>query len=79
MVAEKARYEFACVLPGITSSTIVDDQIYVNEPRLVVALDMFNCKIRGIKLQYIATVTELTGKTFRNSKIDANLCNPAGR
>ena len=47
MVAEKARFEFACVLPGITSSTPADDRIYVNEPRMTVALDMFNCKIKG--------------------------------
>ena len=47
LIAEKNKYEFACVLPGITSSTVVDGQVYVNEPRMVVALDMFNNKIKG--------------------------------
>ena len=47
MIAEKTRFEFACVLPGITTSTVVDGLIYVNEPRLVIALDLFNDKIKG--------------------------------
>ena len=47
LIAEKTKYEFAVVLPGVTSSTGADGHIFVNEPRLVVVLDMFNCKIRG--------------------------------
>ena len=47
MIAEKVKFEFACVLPGITSSTGADGHVYVNEPRLVIALDMFNGKIKG--------------------------------
>ena len=36
------------MLPGTTAATVVDGHVYVNEPRLVIALDMFNNKIKGM-------------------------------
>ena len=50
LIAEKVKFEFACVLPGTTAATVVDGHVYVNEPRLVIALDMFNYKIKGMLL-----------------------------
>ena len=47
IIAEKVKMEFTCVLPGVTSETIQDDHIYVNEPRLAMAMDLFTNNLKG--------------------------------
>ena len=46
-IAEKVKAEFTCVLPGITSDTIQEDRIYVKEPRLAIAMELFADSFKG--------------------------------
>ena len=52
MVAEKVRFEFACVLPGITSETPQKEGIFIAEPRLALMTGLFTENIKGQFLVY---------------------------
>ena len=51
MIAEKVRFEFACVLPGITTETLQKEGIFVAEPRLALTMGLFTGSIKGIEIK----------------------------
>lgn len=51
LIAEKVKFEFTCVLPGVTTSTMEQDKISLNEPRLMVVMNLFTDKVKGLKMK----------------------------
>ena len=47
VIAEKVKFEFCCVLPGVTAETILPGSIYSGEPRLAVTMNLFIDKVKG--------------------------------
>ena len=70
MVAEKVRFEFACVLPGITSETPQKEGIFIAEPRLALTMGLFTGNIKGrVSMSILEPESH---SLFRNSKTLAN-------
>ena len=48
LIVEKVKYEFAAVLPGVVAETMQDsEKIFINEPRLAVAMNVWISQIKG--------------------------------
>ena len=48
MIMERIKYEFAAILPGALAETSCDqNKVFVNEPRLAIAMNMWISKIKG--------------------------------
>ena len=58
IVMEKVKFEFAAILPGVVAETSQDgEKIFVNEPRLAIAMNFWISHIKGKSIKKMQFLT----------------------